>query len=99
MKCLTFRASLLVLALGVFSLVSGFSQISIVPTGSVWRYFDAGYAPVGWKALDFADAGWNAGPGELGYGDSDEATTLSYGGDPNNKFISYYFRHKFNLPD
>src|SRR6185503_10753419 len=99
MKCLPCKASLLLLVLSLLSEVSGLSQVSIVPTGSDWRYFDRGSEPPGWKALDFDDRGWSNGVAQLGYGDGDEATTLSYGGNATNKFISYYFRHKFNLPD
>jgi hypothetical protein len=35
----------------------------------------------------------------LGYGDGDEATVVSFGGDANNKFITTYFRHSFVVPD
>ncbi len=35
----------------------------------------------------------------MGYGDGDEATTVSYGPDPNHKYVTTYFRHHFSVPD
>src|SRR6185503_7847470 len=43
--------------------------------------------------------GWSSGPAQLGYGDGDEATVVSFGPDPMNKFITTYFRHKFFIED
>ena len=37
--------------------------------------------------------------GELGYGDGGENTVLNYGPDPDNKYISYYFRTNFEVTD
>jgi hypothetical protein len=36
---------------------------------------------------------------ELGYGDGGEATVVGYGPDANNKYITTYFRHAFDVPD
>jgi hypothetical protein len=33
----------------------------------------------------------------LGYGDGDEATVVSYGGDPGNRYITTYFRKTINI--
>jgi hypothetical protein len=43
----------------------------------------------------FDDRGWSSGTAEFGYGDDDEATRIYSGPDPNNKFITTYFRHAF----
>ena len=39
------------------------------------------------------------GPSEFGYGDRGEVTTVSYGDDPDNKFITTYFRKSFTIDD
>jgi hypothetical protein len=73
---------------------------TLVSPGSVWRYDDGGSdLGKGWTAPGFNDAGWASGSGELGYGDADETTVIGYGGDPNNKFITTYFRHAFTVAD
>ena len=41
----------------------------------------------------------HTGTAELGYGDGDEYTVVSFGPDPNNKYITTYFRHAFNVVD
>jgi hypothetical protein len=63
-----------------------------------WRYRDDGQAPPpGWKELSFNDAAWKSGKAQLGYGDGDEATLVSYGPDKYNKYITTYFRKSFNV--
>src|SRR6185295_2823329 len=63
------------------------NDVSLVSTGAVWRYLDTGVDPgVLWMTTGYNDAGWPSGPGQLGYGDGDEATTLGYGSDINNKY-------------
>jgi hypothetical protein len=72
----------------------------LVPTGSTWRYLDDGSDQgTAWREPDFDDSGWASGPAQLGYGDGDEATTVSYGGDSENKYITTYFRHSFDVAD
>ncbi|MDB4397901.1 cadherin-like domain-containing protein, partial [Akkermansiaceae bacterium] len=39
------------------------------------------------------------GPAELGYGDGDEETTVSFGENSENKYITTYFRHDFTITD
>jgi hypothetical protein len=76
--------------------------VSLVPTGSVWKYFDKGVDQgTAWKEFAFDDSGWSNGVAELGYGDSTdtpskpEATVVGYGPDANNKYITTYFRRPF----
>ena len=45
----------------------------------------------------FNDSTWASGPAELGYGDGDEATTVSYGPSSSNKYITTYFRRTFTV--
>ena len=48
-----------------------------------------------WIAAGFNDSAWASGPAQLGYGDGDETTVVSYGPDANNKYITTYFRRAF----
>src|SRR5437763_11120974 len=73
-------------------------SVSLVSTGSVWKYLDNGSDQgTGWTAKDFDDSGWASGRAQLGYGDGDEATVVSFGPDANNKYITTYFRMHFNV--
>jgi fibronectin type 3 domain-containing protein len=73
-------------------------QVTLVPAGAVWKYLDNGSNQgTAWRATDFDDTGWASGPAQLGYGDGDEATVVSFGPDPNNKYITTYFRHSFTV--
>ncbi|MFA9389687.1 MAG: lamin tail domain-containing protein [Prolixibacteraceae bacterium] len=63
-----------------------------------WKYFDGGTdLGVAWRRLDFSDAAWKSGQAELGYGDNDENTTISYGSSSSNKYICSYFRKNFTI--
>ncbi len=73
---------------------------NLIPFGATWRYLDDGSSPgESWKSASFDDASWSSGPAELGYGDGDEATVVSYGTEATNKFITTYFRRLFVVPD
>lgn len=68
----------------------------LVPAGSTWKYRDNGQnLGTIWRTPLFDDRGWSSGAAEFGYGDDDEATRIYFGPDPNNKFITTYFRHAF----
>jgi len=70
----------------------------LLATGAIWKYLDDGSDQgTNWTAPDFNDSAWASGPGEFGYGDGDEATTVGFGPDPNNKHITTYFRREFFL--
>jgi hypothetical protein len=51
----------------------------------------------GWKTVSFNDASWATGAAELGYGDADETTVVSFGGSSNNKAITTYFRKSITV--
>ena len=79
---------------------SSASGETLVPAGSTWRYWDQGTVPIGtWRETGFDDSAWGAGPAQLGYGDGDEATVISYGPDSQDKHTAYYFRHSFVVSD
>jgi hypothetical protein len=68
--------------------------------GSNWRYLDNGSNQgTAWRAAAFDDSGWQSGPGQLGYGDGDEATVIDGGPDPNNHYVTSYFRTRFQVDD
>lgn len=87
-------------ALGLLALATGsHAQDTLVPDGATWRYLDDGSNQgTAWRALGFDDSTWSAGPAELGYGDGDEATVVSFGPNASNKYITTYFRHDFAVP-
>lgn len=68
------------------------SGVTVIPYGSSWKYLDINTRPALWETTGYSDAGWPAGNAQLGYGDGDETTVVSYGPDPNNKYITTYFR-------
>jgi VCBS repeat-containing protein len=73
---------------------------SLVAGGSLWKYSDTGVDQgTAWRAIGFDDSGWSSGPAQLGYGDGDEATVVSYGPDSNNKHVTTYFRQTFSVTD
>ncbi|HUR31897.1 MAG TPA: metallophosphoesterase [Saprospiraceae bacterium] len=71
----------------------------LVPLSSVWRYYDLGQAPpiqtgnITWKQIAYNHTSWSEGPAQLGYGDGDEATTIS------SSTLTGYFRQTFNVDD
>lgn len=67
---------------------------------AVWKYLDNGSdQSTQWMARNFDDSAWASGSGKLGYGDSGNATTVSYGSSGTNKHITTYFRHSFQVVD
>ncbi|MGB0176013.1 MAG: alkaline phosphatase PhoX, partial [Owenweeksia sp.] len=94
-----------------FDMAVGFELPPLSPAtyplakNSHWHYLDNGSCldAVAWKDTTFNDDNWAQGQGPLGYGDPMN-TTISYGNDPNNKHITYYFRRELmidmtNMPD
>lgn len=64
---------------------------------TAWHYDDLGSAPSDWISGTFDDSGWPAGIPQLGYGDDDESTVLSYGPSASDKHLTYYFRSSFEV--
>jgi uncharacterized protein YjiK len=63
-------------------------ELSLVASGSEWRYQDDGTAPgAGWEQPGFDDSGWPVGAAPFGFGEGDEATTNTEG------YVAYYYRH------
>ena len=69
---------------------------TLIAPGAEWRYLDNGSnAGTAWRGLAFNDSSWPSGRAQLGYGDDDETTEVSYGSTLTNKYITTYFRHSF----
>ncbi|MDX2171590.1 MAG: metallophosphoesterase [Bacteroidota bacterium] len=78
----------------------GFSQTTtLLSNGSSWKYLDNGSNQgTAWYGTSFVDASWASGNAELGYGDGDEATVVSYGPSSSSKYVTTYFRKVINIP-
>src|SRR5829696_7551517 len=94
MKIITLLA--LLLSLGCAPTYA--ADTTLVPTGATWKYLANGTnQDTAWRATSFDDSTWPSGAAQLGYGDGDEVTTVPFGPDPNNKFITTYFRRAFSV--
>jgi len=68
----------------------------LVPAAAGWRYLADGSDPgADWSNPGFDDSSWDTGAAQLGYGDGDEQTVVSYGPNASSKFITTYFRKTF----
>lgn len=69
---------------------------ALISFGDVWKYLDNGVdAGTAWRASAFNDNQWMMGAAQLGYGDGDETTAVSFGTNANFKYVTTYFRKKF----
>lgn len=72
--------------------------ISIIPAASSWKYLDNGSNQgTAWRTPLFNDSAWAQGNVEPGYGNNDETTPVAHGSDPNNAYITTYFRKSFPI--
>lgn len=82
-------------------------QKELIPFKSNWLYYDKGSLDgTKWKEKIFATNNWESGKAPFGYGKvgtsnnaADYNTTIDYGGDPNKKRPTYYFRKFLNLQE
>ena len=79
---------------------TGSGATILVPEGAVWQILDDG-SSLGpeWTTLGFDDSTWSTGPAQLGFGEGDEATIVSYGPDSLDKYITTWLRHIFTVDD
>jgi len=92
---ITFSKKLLIIA--VLILLSSYSYSQALPAGSSWSYLDDGSNQgVTWFSTGFDYSSWATSNAELGYGDGDETTVVSYGPSSANKYPTTYFRTSFN---
>lgn len=75
----------------------------LITGSSEWKYLDDGSDQGDlWTGILYDDSMWKSGFAQLGYGDGDEVTTVSFGGNSSDKFITTYLRKHFaveNLAD
>ena len=71
--------------------------IPVFGYGDTWRYYDTGEAPSGWKTYGFNQTSWKSGEAPLGYNMDGIKTTIGYGGNPDRKNPTAYFRKTFTL--
>ncbi len=89
-------AAIAALLAAVAALPAARADDMLLPAGSRWKYLDDGSNQgTAWTAPAFNDASWASGPAQLGYGDGDEATVVSFGPNPSNKYVTTYFRCSF----
>ncbi|MEP6675537.1 MAG: metallophosphoesterase [Ferruginibacter sp.] len=85
-----------VLIIGSFPLLAS-SQTVIFPANTNWSYIDNNVRPAGWPTSHNA-SGWATGPAPLGYSNG-VTTTVSFGPDPANKYVTTYFNKVVNIPN
>ncbi len=84
--------------LGWYKQTYSVDTIDLISKGDVWKYSDYGYIPSSdWYLSTYDDNAWKTGNAQFGYGDGDETTIINYGSDPNNKYITTYFRKNINI--
>lgn len=76
------------------------AEVILSRPGEDWKYKDDGSNQgTIWRSPFFNDSAWAIGTAQLGYGDGDEDTVVSYGPDASNKYITTYFRRSFFVED
>jgi hypothetical protein len=71
---------------------------TLVAAGSNWRYLDNGSNQgTAWRSASFNDGSWRTGAAQLGYGDGDEQTVVSFGTNAKKKYITTYFRRTITV--
>jgi hypothetical protein len=72
------------------------SNTVLIAENGAWKYHAQGQdLGTAWRATNYNDAAWSNGPAQLGYGENDEATVVSYGGVTTNRYPTTYFRRTF----
>ena len=70
----------------------------LIAPNTTWKYLDNGSDQgTVWNTTTFNDSNWKSGKSELGYGDGDENTLVSFGPDSSNKYVTTYFRKSFTI--
>ena len=76
------------------------STLTEIPMGSDWKYFDGNEIPAtNWTSSSYNDASWKSGKAQFGYGEKGEATTIEYGGNASDKYLTAYFRKTILIND
>jgi len=71
-----------------------------VSRGGYWKFEDSGSdLGTAWTGVAYTDTSWGEGLAQFGYGDDDETSVVSFGGNASGKHITTYFRRAFFLAD
>ncbi|MCF8259815.1 MAG: CotH kinase family protein [Melioribacteraceae bacterium] len=71
---------------------------TLIPVNAAWSYHDLGQnLGTAWKENSYDDSSWKTGNAELGYGDGDENTVVSFGPNSQDKYVTTYFRKTFQI--
>ncbi|MDZ4821697.1 MAG: PEP-CTERM sorting domain-containing protein [Planctomycetota bacterium] len=71
---------------------------TLVAAASDWKYLDGNAVrSVDWNQPGANDGSWASGSGPFGFGQGNEQTILSFGGNPASKAASYEFRKTFEI--
>lgn len=82
----------------VLAFFNSSAQSIIISSGDTWKYLDNGTDQgSNWFNENFNDSSWPSGSTQMGYGEGDEATIVSFGPDANQKYITTYFRKVISL--
>ena len=74
--------------------------VEIIAKGAEWSYLDDGSdGGQAWRQPRFDASAWKKGAAKLGYGEGNEATTVDFGPDSEQKFITTYFRRSFTMAE
>ncbi len=84
------------LLLLAFSTAVAAGQVTLVATGSVWKYLHNGADEgTAWRTNSFNDSLWPVGAAQFGWGDGDEQTLLVQGPPDEEVPITIFFRKAF----
>lgn len=75
------------------------SEVLIPAAGVEWRYQSAGAEAKNWRAVDFDDSPWAKGKGPLGYGCRGLVTELKVPAAADEKPVTAWFRHSFEVAE
>lgn len=71
----------------------GPAQTGLLSANAIWKFLDNGTNQgTAWREVGFNDATWAADSAQLGYGDGDENTVISFGPSSAAKYTTTYFR-------
>lgn len=95
------NANPLVADLGVdVGIVGRLIEETFIPLGDDWSYNGTGADQgIAWRETGFNDSGWSTNAAPLGYGETNLATTVGFGGDPDARYATTYFRREFAVAD
>lgn len=79
----------------------GWSTNQLIGFRSTWQYLDNGSDQgTAWSNPDFDSTAWKSGMAPLGSdGSSEKVTVVEFGPDPSAKYVTYYFRKRFEIVD